>query len=137
MDVPERTLSGPSAAALGFRSLRWIALASACAIPVGLESFLPAGLVVPWAIGWVLTALALLALFFRDSLHSRSTEKREVALGYTTALTTANSQPRLFLLGRRTLHVLSGQGEPRPLNIRKDETEKALVRRAATRTKPS
>ena len=130
MSHPRGLVNGPTAAALGFRSLRWIGLASCCAIPVALESLLPSRLVALWGSGWLLVALALLGLFFRDSFRSRHVEKEEVALGYTTALTTANEQPHLFLLDRNSQKVLSGPGEPRPLNIRKSETEKALARRA-------
>ena len=131
METPRRFVPGPTAAALGFRSLRWIALASSCAVPISLESLLPAGFVVPWAVTWVTASLALLSLFFRDSRRSRRVEKQEVALGYTTALTTANSRPDLYLLDRTSRGVLARPGEPRPLNIRKKETDKALARQAA------
>ena len=131
METPGRFVSGPTAAALGFRSLRWIALASSCALPIALESLLPAGFVFPWAVGWVICGLALLSLFFRDSVRSRRVEKQEVALGYTTALTTANSRPDLYLLDRMSRRVLARPGEPRPLNIRRKETDKALTRQAA------
>ena len=69
-------------------------------------------------------------LFFRDSVRSHRVEKQEVALGYTTALTTANSRPDLYLLDRTSRRVLARPGEPRPLNIRKKETDKALARQA-------
>ena len=130
METPSRFVPGPTAAALGFRSLRWIALASSCAVPVALEKLLPAGFVVPWAVGWVLASLTALSLFLRDSVRSRRVEKQEVALGYTTALTTANSRPDLYLLDRTNRRVLARPGEPRPLNIRRKETDKALARQA-------
>ena len=130
VETSTRFVPGPTAAALGFRSLRWIALASFCAVPVAFESFLPAGFVLPWGVGWLVASLALLSLFLRDSVHSRRVEKQEVALGYTTALTTANSRPDLYLLDRTSRRVLARPGEPRPLNIRKKETDKALARRA-------
>lgn len=128
METPSRFAPGPTAAALGFRSLRWIALASSCAVPVALESLLPAGFRRPMG-GWLVDgSLALLSLFYRDSMRSRRVEKQEVALGYTTALTTANSRPDL--LDRTSRRVLARPGEPRPLNIRKKETDKALARQA-------
>ena len=74
MESPIRFVPGPTAAALGFRSLRWIALASSCVVPVALESLLPTGFVVPWAVGWLVASLALLRLFFRASMRSRQVE---------------------------------------------------------------
>lgn len=127
-------LPGLSAATRGLRSVRWIGLASGCVVPIALESFLPARFVVPWAIAWLCVAFCLLGLFFRDTRNSRRAEREEISRGYTTAPTVANENPDLFLLDRRTFQTLAGPGELRPANIRKQETARAIARRAAKGT---
>lgn len=125
-EPPER-LPGPTAGAVLWRTLPFIALATLAAPAMMVQAYVPAQDL--WVAVWLTVAFVLLALFVRGLKRTRDLERAEVARGYTTMLQVAREQPQLWLFDAETGVPLSGPGEPRPADVRRGTVEAWLADR--------